>query len=99
VTTAKPLLTAVVATPQSGTAGAFIVMDLLAAVGTFWHALHREEPQMARFLPRLVTYDGEPYRDLHGVQITPHGSFEDFPKPDIVIEQLCAGGRLDPFDV
>jgi transcriptional regulator GlxA family with amidase domain len=88
------LLTAVVATPQSGTAGAFIVMDLLAAVGTFWHALHREEPQMARFLPRLVTYDGEPYRDLHGVQITPHGSFEDFPKPDIVIVPELA---IDPW--
>ena len=40
---------------------------------------------MPRFLPRLVTFDGEPYRDYHGVLITPHGSFADFPEPDIVM--------------
>jgi transcriptional regulator GlxA family with amidase domain len=84
----------VVATPETGTAGTFIVMDLLSAVGTFWHTVHREEPQMARFLPRLVTFDGEPYKDLHGVQITPHGSFESFPRPDIVIIPELA---IDPW--
>jgi transcriptional regulator GlxA family with amidase domain len=91
----KPLLTIVITTPVTGTAGTFIVMDLLSAVGTFWHTVHREEPQMARFLPRLVTMDGEPYRDLHGVQITPHGSFDDFPEPDIVIIPELA---IDPWE-
>jgi len=83
--TPQPLLTAVVATPETGSAGVFIVMDLLASVGMLWEILHGQEPQAARFLPRLVTCDGEPYRDLHGVQITPHGSFADFPSPDLVI--------------
>jgi transcriptional regulator GlxA family with amidase domain len=92
--TPKPLLTAVVTTPETGTAGTFIVMDLLSAVGTFWQTLHREAPGIPRFEPRLVTFDGEPYRDLHGVQITPHGSFEDFPKPDIVIIPELA---IDPW--
>ena len=94
LTATKPLLTAVVATPETGTAGIFIVMDLLSAVGTFWHTIHREAPGVPRFEPRLVTFDGEPYRDLHGVEITPHGSFEDFPKPDIVIIPELA---IDPW--
>ncbi|RYG98624.1 MAG: hypothetical protein EON57_12415, partial [Alphaproteobacteria bacterium] len=85
VSTHTPLLTTVVATPETGSAGIFIVMDLLASVGRLWEMLHGEEPQAARFLPRLVTFDGEPYRDLHGVQISPHGSFADFPNPDLVI--------------
>ena len=94
VTKSKPLLTAVVTTPETGTAGTFIVMDLLSAVGSFWHTIHREAPGMPRFEPRLVTFDGEPYRDMHGVQITPHGSFEDFPRPDIVIIPELA---IDPW--
>lgn len=91
---ARPLLTAVVTTPETGTAGTFIVMDLLAAVGNFWQTVHREAPGVPFFLPRLVTFDGEPYRDLHGVQITPHGSFEDFPSPDVVIVPELA---IDPW--
>jgi len=83
--TTRPLLTTVVATPETGSAGIFIVMDLLASVGMLWEVLHGDEPQQARFLPRLVTLDGEPYRDLHGVQITPHGAFADYPEPDLVV--------------
>ncbi len=83
--TTKPLLTTVVATPESGSAGIFIVMDLLASVGMLWEMLHGEEPRAARFLPRLVTFDGESYRDYHGLRIEPHGSFADYPEPDLVI--------------
>lgn len=90
----RPLLTTVVATPETGTAGTFIIMDLLSSVGQLWEVLHREAPQLPRFLPRLVTFDGEPYRDLHGVTITPHGSFADFPKPDIVMIPELA---IDPW--
>lgn len=90
----RPLLTAVVATPETGTAGTFIIMDLLASVGLLWETLHGEAPSLPRFLPKLVTIDGEPYRDLHGVTITPHGSFADFPKPDIVMIPELA---IDPW--
>lgn len=83
--TQKPVLTAIVVTPETGTAGTFIVMDLLAAVGQLWETLHGEAPQAPRFLPRLLTIDGEPYRDLHGVLITPHGALSDYPEPDLVI--------------
>ena len=36
----KPLLTTVVATPETGSAGIFIVMDLRASVGVLWEMLH-----------------------------------------------------------
>lgn len=80
-----PLLTAVIATPETGSAGTFTVMDILASVGWFWDALHGESRQQRLFLPRLLTVDGMPYRDLHGIEITPHGSVTDYPEPDIII--------------
>ena len=70
----KPLLTTVVVTPETGSAGVFIVMDLLASVGQLWEQLHGDAPSTQTFLPRLVTFDGEPYRDLHGIEIRPHGA-------------------------
>ena len=88
----KPLLTAVLATPETGTAGTFIIMDLLAAVGQLWEAIHGEAPQLPRFLPRLLSVDGKPYRDVHGVLIEPHGAIADYPEPDIVmIPELVIG--------
>jgi transcriptional regulator GlxA family with amidase domain len=90
----RPLLTTIVATPETGTAGTFIIMDLLYAVGQLWEMLHGEAPGMPRFLPRLVTFDGQPYKDIHGVTITPHGSFDDFPNPDIVMIPELA---IDPW--
>lgn len=94
----KPLLVTVVATPQTGTAGTFIIMDLLAAVGLLWETLHGEAPQLPHFLPRLVTADGQPYRDFHGVLITPHGSIADFPQPDIVMVPELAIGPFQAVD-
>ena len=94
----KPLLVTVVATPQTGTAGTFIIMDLLAAVGLLWETLHGEAPQLPRFLPRLVTVDGKPYRDFHGVLITPHGAIADFPQPDIVMVPELAIGPFQAVD-
>ena len=90
----KPLVTAVVVTPETGTAGTFIIMDLLAGVGLLWETLHGDEPRPPRFLPRMVSIDGQPYQDLHGITIHPHGSFEDFPNPDIVMIPELA---IDPW--
>lgn len=89
----RPLLTAVVATPEAG-AGAFIIMDALASAGSLWEYLHGEEAERKYFLPRLLSADGQPYRDFHGVGIEPHGALADYPEPDIVIipEML-----LDPW--
>lgn len=88
----KPLLVAVIASPETGTAGTFIIMDLLAAVGQLWESLHGEAPQAPRFLPRLLSIDGQPYHDYHGVEIRPHGALSDYPAPDIVmIPELSTG--------
>jgi transcriptional regulator GlxA family with amidase domain len=90
----RPLMTAVLVTPETGSAGTFIVMDLLASVGQLWEVLHGETPQLPRFRPFLVSSDGLPYRDYHGVMIHPHGSIADYPQPDIVIIPELV---LDPF--
>jgi len=90
----EPLLTAVVGTPECGSAGTFIVMDLLAAVGQLWEVLHGEAPQHPRFVPRLLSLDGQPYQDYHGLTIHPHASFADYPSPDIVIVPELT---LDPW--
>ena len=92
----RPLLTAVLATPETGSAGAFIVMDLLASVGQLWETLHGEEPK-PRFLPRLLSVDGKPYRDYHGVLIQPHGALADYPQPDIIIIPEVTIGPWQPL--
>ncbi|WP_417307376.1 GlxA family transcriptional regulator [Devosia sp.] len=80
----SPLQTAVVVSPETGSAGAFIFMDVLAAVGRIWQHLHDETPT-PHFAPRLLSLDGKPYRDPHGLQIVPHGALADMPDPDIVV--------------
>jgi transcriptional regulator GlxA family with amidase domain len=89
---ARPLVTAVLATPHTGSAGAFIIMDLLGSVGTFWPVLEGRDMGPRHFLPRLVTVDGAPYSDIHGVTITPNGAIGDYPAPDIVIVPELAAG-------
>jgi len=82
----SPLLTAVIATPETGSAGAFTIMDILASVGWFWDTLHGDKPQQGGvFHPRLLSVDGGPFRDYHGIEIKPHGSIADCPNPDIII--------------
>lgn len=90
--TPRPLTVAVVATPHTGSAGAFIIMDLLASVGTFWPVLAGDEAGKRHFLPRLLSVDGHPYRDIHGVGIVPNGALADYPTPDIVIVPELAAG-------
>jgi transcriptional regulator GlxA family with amidase domain len=94
--TPRPLLTAVLATPETGSAGSFIIMDLLSSVGHLWETLHGEEPR-PRFLPRLLTIDGKPYRDFHGVLIQPQGALADYPQPDIIIIPEVTIGPWQPL--
>ena len=95
--TPSPLVVAVVATPHTGSAGAFIIMDLLGSVGTFWPVLEGGEMGPRHFLPRLVSANGAPYRDIHGVTITPNGPIADFPAPDIIIVPELAAGPWQPL--
>ena len=81
----RPLLTAIVGTPEAGASGTFIITDVLAAVGRTWEALHDEKPRPAVFLPKLLSVDGQPYSEINGVVLQPHGALGDFPAPDIVI--------------
>lgn len=80
-----PLVTVVVATADAGASGTFIILDVLAAVGRLWEALHGEALRPPVFLPKLLSLDGAPYRNPNGLLITPHGALGDEPSPDIVI--------------
>ena len=81
----KPLVTAVIGTPEAGASGIFAILDVLASAGRDWQLLHGEAVSAPFFVPRLVTLDGKPYRSPNGVAIEPHGAFANPPEPDIVI--------------
>jgi transcriptional regulator GlxA family with amidase domain len=81
----KPLVTAVIGTPEAGASGIFTILDVLSSVGRDWQVLHGEAAGDPFFVPRLVTLDGKPFSGPNGLVIEPHGSFADHPEPDIVI--------------
>lgn len=91
----KSLQTAVVAVPETGSAGVFVIMDVLASVGRLWEKLHDSKLEPPLFRPLLLSIDGKPYRDGHGITITPHGALADYPAPDIVMVPELV---LYPFD-
>ncbi len=82
---APPLAVAVVGTAEAGASGTMTILDVLTSVGKGWERLHGERIKAPRFRPRLLTLDGEPYRQPNGTIITPHGRLADHPNPDIVI--------------
>lgn len=81
---ARPLKVAILVTPEIGTASAFAVLHILGSVGTFWQSLHGQEGA-ACFNPKLVSADGKPFADSHGITITPHGAMTDLAQPDVII--------------
>ncbi len=75
----------VVGTAEAGASGTMAILDVLSSVGRGWQRLHDSPVVEPRFRPRLLTLDGEPYRQPNGTTITPHGRLSDDPRPDIVI--------------
>ena len=47
--------------------------------------LHGQPAEPPRFLPKLLTLDGMPFRGPNGIMFEPHGAVADMPQPDIVI--------------
>ena len=47
--------------------------------------LHGQPTRPPRFLPKLLTLDGLPFRGPNGIMFEPHGAVADMPQPDIVI--------------
>jgi transcriptional regulator GlxA family with amidase domain len=81
----KPLLAAVIGTPEAGASGIFAILDVLSSTGRDWQILHGETASDPFFVPRLLTLDGKPFCGPNDLVIDPHGSFSDHPEPDIVI--------------
>jgi transcriptional regulator GlxA family with amidase domain len=81
----RPLVTAIVATPEAGAAGLFSIVDVLSSVGRDWALLRGGDPSPPAFAPRLVSLDGAPYVGLNGVLIHPNAALADLSQPDLVI--------------
>ena len=92
-----PLVTAIIGTPEAGASGTMAILDVLSAVGRSWERLHGEQVEPPRFLPRLLSLDGKPYRQPNGVSIEPHGRLDEFPAPDIVIVPELIVSRYAPL--
>ena len=80
-----PLLTAVIGTPEAGASGIFAILDVLSSVGRDWQLLHGQAVSSPRFLPKLVTLDGKPFRGPNGIVIEPQAALSDIVQPDLVI--------------
>lgn len=81
----EPVQTVVIGMPCVSTVTTFAILDVLASVGRDWEMIHGEDPKPSPFCPKLLTLDGEVYRDPNGRRITPDGSFADVPKAGLII--------------
>jgi len=81
----KPLVVAIVATPEAGASCLYMLVDVLSSVGRDWEVMHGRVPKQPRFLPRLVSSDGSDFIAPNEIKISPHGSFDDFPDPDLIL--------------
>ncbi len=79
-----PLQAVVVATPLTGAAGTFAILDMLYAAGRHWQFVHGE-PATPFFETRLLSVDGQPFAEPTGVTIVPQGRLDDAPAPDLVV--------------
>lgn len=75
----------VVGTPEAGASGTMAILDVLSSVGRGWQRLHDSATIEPRFRARLLTLDGQPYRQANGTTIVPHGRLDEQPHPQIVI--------------
>ncbi|MEO1224084.1 MAG: helix-turn-helix domain-containing protein [Pseudomonadota bacterium] len=81
----QPLVTAIVATPDAGASCLFTMVDVLSSVGRDWELVHGQPPKPPRFLPRIVSVDGNEFFGPNEIKIAPHGALEDYPAPDLVL--------------
>ena len=80
-----PIKTVVVATPRTGSAGTFAILDLLFAAGRYWELFHRGPAGQPFFDAKLLSIDGLAYVEPTGVTITPNGKLSDTLAPDLVL--------------
>lgn len=80
-----PIEIAIIVCPQAGASTLYGMHDLLAGAGRDWEALMEGGQGDGPLRPRILSRDGLPVTIANGVLITPHGRFEDCPRPDVVV--------------
>jgi transcriptional regulator GlxA family with amidase domain len=81
----KGLLTvAILAAPETTAGTVFGLYDLFSSAGRDWDLLTRGTAGPARAQPFIVAAQRDPFEVANGTWIRPHGTFDDFPVPDVV---------------
>jgi transcriptional regulator GlxA family with amidase domain len=104
MTTTRPIVVALLATPEVTAATLYGFHDLLAGAGRDWNLLHgRPVAPTPIFDPVIASRDGRPVTGANGVTIVPRASFDTCPPPAVVcITDLMVapgeplGERFDP---
>ncbi|MFO1310460.1 MAG: helix-turn-helix domain-containing protein [Burkholderiales bacterium] len=79
-----PILTAIVAIPETAGSALYGMVDVLRAAGSIWQTLVRE-PAHSLFDVKIVSPARRPFRCGHEIPVVPHASVADDPDADIVI--------------
>lgn len=75
----------IVALPESAGSALYGMVDVLAATGTLWQQLVREDPGASLIRPRIVALSREPFACGNGIPVSPDLSVDQDPKAEIVI--------------
>jgi transcriptional regulator GlxA family with amidase domain len=75
---------AILACPEVGASTLYGMYDLLAGAGRDWETFIEGKPTEGRLRPRILSRDGQPMTVGNGVRVTPDGSFDDLPHPEVV---------------
>lgn len=81
---AKPITIAILVSPDTSGSGIYGLYDLFLSTNRDWQYLTTGRPGREVFKPLLVSRDGNPLKVMNGVEVTPHTSFAECPKVEIV---------------
>ena len=81
----SPLKALIVAVPETAGSALYGMVDVLAAAGTIWPTLVRDEAPRQLIAPTIISTTTKPFTCGNGIPVTPNAAAGDDPKADIVI--------------
>lgn len=80
----QPLAVALFSAAETTAGTVFGLYDLFSSAGRDWDLLTRGEAGTPRARPVVVAAQSDPFEAANGAWIRPHGTFDDFPVPDVI---------------
>jgi len=81
----SPLKALIVAVPETAGSALYGMVDVLAAAGTIWPTLVRDDAPRQLIAPKIISTTTEPFACGNGIPVTPHVAADSNPKADIVV--------------